>query len=80
MDACDIDYHVVERLIGYGLMMKIESPSKVRTINDIFSGMRNKKDPNIAFDLNSEPCVIITEFGKLVRSFLDSNVFKDSEG
>ena len=36
MDACDIDYHIVERLIGYGLMMKIESPSKVSTINDIF--------------------------------------------
>jgi hypothetical protein len=79
MDECDIDHYIVERLIGYGLMMEIESPSKVSTINDIFSGMRNKKDPNIAFDLNREPCVIMTEFGKLVRSFLDSNMFKDSE-
>ena len=65
----DIDYHITERLIGYGLMMEVESPSKTSVINDIFSGIRSKKDPSIAYDLNREPCVRITEFGKLVRSF-----------
>ena len=46
--------------------MKVESPSKTRAINDILSGIRSKRDPSIAYDLNREPCVIITEFGKLV--------------
>ena len=59
--------------------MEVESPSKASAINDIFSGIRSKKDPSIAYALNREPCVIITEFGKLVRSFLDSNLFEDSE-
>ena len=79
MDERDIDYHIVERLIGYGLMLELESPSKASAINDLFSGVRSKKDPGIAFDLNQEPCVTITEFGKLVRSFLDSNLFEDNE-
>lgn len=43
MDECDIDHYIVERLIGYGLMMEIESPSKVSTINDIFSGMKKQE-------------------------------------
>ena len=50
-------------------MMDVESPSKTSVINDIFLGIRSKKDPSIAYDLNREPCVRITEFGKLVRSF-----------
>ena len=79
MDEGDIDYHITERLIGYGLMMELESPSKTSAINDIFSGIRSKRDPGIAFDLNREPYVIITEFGKLVRSFLDINLFEDGE-
>ena len=79
MDESDIDYHITERLIGYGLMMEVESPSKISAINDIFSGIRSKKDPSIAYDLNREPCVRITEFGKLVRSFLDNNLFEDDE-
>ena len=49
--------------------MEVESPSKTSVINDIFSGIRSKKDPSTAYDLNREPCVRITEFGKLVRSF-----------
>ena len=59
--------------------MDVESPSKTSVINDIFSGIRSKKDPSTAYDLNREPCVRITEFGKLVRSFLDNNLFEDGE-
>ncbi len=47
--------------------------------NDMFSEIRSKRDPSIAYDLNREPCVRITEFGKMVRSFLDNDLFEEGE-
>lgn len=43
MDEGDIDYHITERLIGYGLMMEVESPSKTNAINDIFQELEVRK-------------------------------------
>lgn len=42
-------------------------------------GQSDEENVYQEYDLNREPCVRITEFGKLVRSFLDNNLFEDDE-